>query len=167
MVATENDDPIARLHPDVLAAVVIFSERHADYAAALLDALAAEASRRGEVFDVQGLPIGFLLELGAIMQLHVWSITGVLPLLPVELPPVDVASNELNARVQTDSGQFEKVESATLSNRLLRVWLEHFSWTAPAILGVDVVLGNVDEEILIETVAQLLWNNRCAAGATN
>ena len=165
--AAQRFDPVGGLHPDVQAAVVLFSERQAGFAVALLHTLVTEAGRRGDSMDVQGLPLGFLMELGAIMQLQMWERSGVRPLLPTELPTVAVAAGELNARVQADPTEFARAESAVLSRRLLNVWMEHFSWTAPVALGVDIVIGRVDEDALVETVAQLLWNYRRADYGVN
>lgn len=167
VAAASYIDPVKGPHPEVVAAVVRFAERQADFAAAVVDALVAEATRRGDAFDGRGLPPGFLLELGAVVQLQVWEDAGVSSLLPVELPTVAAASKDLHERVQADPGRFKRAEAATLSTQLLQVWLEHFSWTAPVVLGGDIVVGDIDEDILIETMAQLLWKYRRTENGAN
>lgn len=167
VAAASYIDPVKGPHPEVIAAVVRFAERQADFAAAAIDALVTEATRRGDTFDGRRLPAGFLLELGAVMQLQVWEDSGVRSLLTVEVPTAAAAAADLNARVQADPGRFTQVDAATLSNQLLRVWLEHFSWSAPEMLGVDIVIGRLDEEELVETMAQLLWKYRRTESGAN
>ena len=148
------------VNPYVFDAVVFFAERAAALIAEVLDRLIAEAGRRGDDFDGQGLPPGFLLELSAVAQLAMWKSSGLAKFLPKDLPDYRGAAKELNARVQSDPRQFDSIGSAILSRRLMQVWLENCSWTAPHLLGVDVTSGLVDEDLAIEALAQILWKYR-------
>ena len=160
--------PLSGIHPEVIAAVVFFAERQATLTAASLDAIIAEASCRGDSFDGRGLPVGFLLELGAAAQLNIWETDGLRPLLPTDVPSYKTASTDLYARVQADPLQFRNLASATLSKRVLRLWIERFCWSAPMMLDVDVTIDRIDEDLLIEAAAQLLWKHRRTAhGSTS
>ena len=53
-----------------------------------------------------------------------------------------------------------KHEPAELGRGLIRVIVERISWRGKPDLGVDVSLGEVDEDLLLDAVADFLWANR-------
>ena len=160
MAAISKTEPLAGFHPDRIAAVQFFAERRACLTVACLAIMDMEARRRGDDLVGQGLPVGYLLELVAVVQLRVWEMNGLQPSLPKDLPTAHAAAADLCSRIKNNPLQFGTFASATLSEQIRQLWLERFSWSAPAILGVDVMVGEINEDALVKAVAQILWNHR-------
>lgn len=155
MVAAVQD-----FHPEVVQAVI----RNADYCATLvaacLDVLDKRLKEDGHAQGAQGLPTGFLLELGTVLQLKIWEQQGLREFLPADLPTFAAAMADLHRRVTTNPLAFQSIESNRLGQYVLQVELERLSWAAPELLEADMVITDVDDDALVEAVAQLLWVHR-------
>ena len=152
-LALESDDgPIA--FDDALAeAVVRNSVLKAELVAGYLSAL-------GAVCGKTSWPAGFLRELGAVVQLKLWEIEGVAEFLDEGLPTFAEAVADLTERIERDPHLFDDPSGSTLSRKVFLVWLKCFAWEAQPIFQTDVVVGEVDEDTLLDAVAQLLWAHR-------
>lgn len=149
------------LDPALIAATVQQAERQATMVAVCLDAIDARLKEAGHPEGSKGLPLGFLLELGSICQLKYWEISGLRDFLPPGLPTSEDASTDLYKRATTTAPEeFYSIENDHLGRQLLAVWLERFAWAAPNLLQADVVLGEVDEDSLVDGLARLLWVHR-------
>jgi hypothetical protein len=147
-------------HPAVIAAVRENAERQACMVAELLHALDPRLKEAGLSSGAAGLPAGFLLELGAICQLVIWENEGLRSVLAADVPSADEAILELNREAAEAPDQFQSPMNRRLGARVMQVWLERFSWAAPDLLQADVVVGEVDEDALVEALAQLLMDHR-------
>jgi len=143
-------------HPELMSAVCYFAERSAILTGEVLRRLADNGVGCDRAFTDRGLPAGFLLELGAVAQLAVWAQSGVAALLPKSIPGFHDAAAQLNDRVQANPHQFNDIGSAILARQLMQLWIEHFHWTAPWLLGADLVIGELDEQDAVAAVATLL-----------
>lgn len=157
MVASVND-----LHPALITAVIRHSELAADITAECLSRLRARMIDEGLLAEDSPLrlPGAFLMELGAIGQLSLWEHQGLRDLLPPEIPTVAEATAELYRRASAVPEEFQLLSGATLAPRVRQVYLEHICWAAPEMLTANIVVGETDEDALVEAVARLLWHNR-------
>ncbi len=142
------------LHDHQIQAIVRHAQRVADLTAATLDATGLFPQRPAS------FPAGFLLELGAVLQLHLWERQGLRQYLNANLPAFRQAADQLAARARKGPQEFEGPEAAPLSSRVLRAWMEHFAWEAPFLLQADIVVGPVDEDQFAEAMAEFIWNHR-------
>jgi hypothetical protein len=138
----------------VLAAVVRQAHRQAELTAAVLKAWGLAEGKASP------LPAGFLLELGAVLELGLWERQGVRPYLTADLPSYREAADELGARASKGPVEFEVPGSVRLWPQVLRVWLEQFAWDGPEALGADLLVGQVDEDALVDVLAEFLWQHR-------
>ena len=155
MIATIDDS-----HPALTAAIIRNAELAATVTAACVHNWDARFKQGGFADGAQNLPAAFLMELGAIGQIRLWELEGLRDFLPSDLPTYGEAVAELSRRALTAPQEFQTLAGARLSPRVMQVWLESFSWAAPSLLQADVVLGEVDEDALVDAVAHLLWTHR-------
>ena len=155
-----TDDHFHNLHPDQIAAVRYSAERQAVMVGELLTALDQQLRDAGCPTGSQGLPVGYLLELGALCQLRLWEDEGLTSLLPSDLPSSQQAIADILRRLTEAPQQFRDTSSCRLGHRVLQVVMEQFAWAGPNLLEADVVVGDVDEDALVESLAQLLWEHR-------
>ena len=106
------------------------------------------------------LPGNFLLELGAVVQLHVWENRGLTPHLKGGLPAAKVASKELADRAHRGTAEFEGENAAPLSRQVLKICIEQFAWNGEELLQADVVVGDVDEDEFVDVLAEIIWTHR-------
>jgi hypothetical protein len=112
------------------------------------------------------VPAAFLLELGAVLVLELWERHGITAHRDVGFPSWRDADADLALRLNEDPTQFNRLESASLSQRVLRFWVENFTWDGVATFRVDVILSSADEDAMVDAVAHFLWDNRKALSAT-
>ena len=137
--------------PDALKRTLArLAERHADATGAYL----REIGFRGS------LPGLFLLELAAALQLRQWETQGVLNPLDGDLPSWREAADELFARAAERPEEFLTPTTPSLLHRVLKVWVERFAWEAPDLLQAELVLGDLDEDGVVDALAELLWTHR-------
>lgn len=137
-----------------IQAIVRHARRMADLTAATMDATGLLPQRP------VSLPAGFLLELGAVLQLRLWERQGLRQHLDADLPTFRLAADHLAARASRGPSEFEGPEAAPLSQRVLRAWMEHFAWEGPCLLEADIVVGPVNEDQFAEAMAEFVWNHQ-------
>jgi len=141
--------------PDpLIRAIVHNAHRRADLTAATLDATGLFES------EAPRLPAAFLLELSAVIELGVWERQGLRKYLNVDLPTYCEAAAELAARAQDGPAAFEGLKAASLSDRVLQVWVEHFAWDGPDLIGTEVVVGDFDDDDFVDLLAEFVWAHR-------
>ncbi len=110
------------------------------------------------------LPGEFLLELAAVLQRGHWEQSGLTDSIGENLSSAQDDMRRLFDRLihQPDSFQDGEgaVENARLSKQTLRLWLERCAWAGPEMLESDVVLGDLDDDELVERLAEVLWAHR-------
>ena len=140
--------------PDItVQAVARRAERLADLTGGFLQ---SSFPTPGEV----KLPAAVLLELAAVLELGVWERQGLLEHINTDLPTYREASNQLAARCAKGSAEFERTNAAPFSQQMLCIWLEHFAWEGPEILGADMVVGEVEEDVFLDLLAEFAWTHR-------
>ncbi len=146
----------------VIQAVALNAKRQAYLVAAYLQQVDPLLKRDGYPSGANGLPAGFLLELGAVLMLGHWNRKGLLAFLPADVPAYADVVGELNRRAIIVHFKLLDSIASHLVRQVQQLWLERFAWEAPNLLPADAdfVLGDVDEDLLVEAVAQLLWTNR-------
>jgi hypothetical protein len=132
------------------------------------------ATLTGEYFRASGLiptatvdatetwhfPIGFLLELGAVLQLGVWERAGLQTHIQAGLPSFQQASSELARRAAESPADFQRPESATLLSRVLPIWIEHFAWSGLELFAAEMQIDAAEEDAFIDRLAEFLWRHR-------
>ena len=102
------------------------------------------------------LPTLLLLRLGVGCQLLRWESRGILLHKQLGLPDGWAVIREALIRVSGVAGP-QVDPNPGIEQRVLQLSLDQLSWTAPDLLGADIVLGDVDEDALAISVADLLW----------
>ena len=144
----------------VIQAVARNAEHQAILVAAFLNQVDPLLKRDGLPSVATGFPAGYLLELGAALTLGYWNRKGLLAFLPSDLPAYADAVAELKSCAVIGRFQLLDCIASHLVRQVRQTWLERFAWEAPNLLQADFVLGDVDEDVLVEAVAEFLWVNR-------
>jgi hypothetical protein len=110
---------------------------------------------RGSPGKPLSLPVNFLLHLGAALRLLVWETQGFLDHQVAGLPDAHTA-----IRAAIHSLKDPQAEATQFCTDVFRFSVEHFAWSAGRELGVDVALGEADEDALLEGLADFLWAKR-------
>jgi hypothetical protein len=132
----------------------------ATFVASFLDNFQEVLRQRGESMPIGKLPLSYLLEVGALGQLAIWEAEGLVPHIASILPTYRESKAELVQRATTNPQQFKSLEAATLSKTITRVICRCFAWEAQLILQADVVIGSVDDDLLVDALASLVWSMR-------
>jgi hypothetical protein len=147
--------------PDfVVTAVIRNAEFQAELTVAFLDATELACKPRDGQPRPCGLPADTLLELGAVLQLKYWELHGFRPCLPEELPTFREAAIALAKRATERANDGKRPPSEELSQQVCSVWLRHFAWDGRESLQADMVLDDVDEDKLVDAMADFLWSHR-------
>ena len=154
---------------EYLAAVIREAWRKADMVASLCarrDArvmkLPANAAALADGTSAPDRLSDFLLEFGSFLRIEYWRRSGLTAHLPVHLPSTSEAAERLRGLLNDGAGM-ESGESH-LTTLQLETWLRHFSWSAPELVGVDVLLNGpppLDGEFY-DRLAAYLWKHRHA-----
>lgn len=138
--------------------------RRAHYVASLvaytLDAIHDQAGIDVETARSRPFPVGFLLELGAVMQLALWENAGLTFHPEAGLPSADAAGKDLERRAKLGPSEFEDATRLDLWRRVNAFWTEHCAWDAQHLLGAEVAVDHTDDDLLVERLANFLWTNR-------
>ena len=153
LVIPTSDGPL-EISAHQLQAVVSNAQRRAALTAAVLDATGIFKS------EPCRLPAAFLLELSAVCELGLWERQGLRVYLDTDLPTFREAAAELSRRADKGLAEFEGPDAARLSQRVLRVWMQHFAWDGPQRLGCDTLVGAVDEDEFAAVLAEFLLEHR-------
>jgi hypothetical protein len=106
------------------------------------------------------IPVGYLAELAAVLQLQSWEEAGLQVHLDAGLPTSFKAGSELARQYWEHPELFRTFESASLFPRVFRVWLDRVAWCGPELLGAEIAIDLLDEESLLAAISEFLWKNR-------
>jgi hypothetical protein len=115
----------------------------------------------------QKAPLPYLLELGAILQLALWESAGFAEQLPSDLPTLSQAREELKTRAALGPQEFVDPKKARLFECVFLVWWEHFAWHAPELLDAEVLLGQLNEDEVVQQLARFFWETRHSTSIIN
>jgi hypothetical protein len=105
------------------------------------------------------LPAHFWNELAALNIIAYWERTGAMANLPVSVPKYDDCLRALKAQLEVGPEHFLDGEPiGSLYEVVLRIYF--FRRTYSPVLDCHFSPGWIDEESLVEGLAQLLWANR-------
>ncbi len=100
----------------------------------------------------------FLLELAGALRLACWEQLGIWVHRAAGLPTAHQALIEV---LQSPGSDPISTGSATLSSQVFILWIRHFAWSSLAALDADLILvGDVEEDRLLDSIADLLWSQR-------
>jgi hypothetical protein len=143
---------LSSVPPHLIQAVIRDAEHTADRVGAFLTTLGLQPPVR--------LPADFLLGLGAALRLLEWEQTGISLHLEVGLPPARQAMYDV-VRVVTSPAEPATAERArSLAGRVMDLSVERFAWAGQVELNADVTLGEAEEELLLDALADFLWAHR-------
>jgi hypothetical protein len=108
----------------------------------------------------EAFPAGFLLELSAVLQLAAWEHKDQHHHIDAGLPTFEDAAAHLARRAETAPADFNQLSSATLHRQVLSFCLEKIAWQGLDYLGTDVLVGEIDDEVFLDGLAEFLWANR-------
>ncbi|MGD0463885.1 MAG: hypothetical protein ABSB74_15470 [Tepidisphaeraceae bacterium] len=152
---THSLSPIAdslALPPELKHAIVRQAESDADAVIRLL--------------DVSGIPRGtpmpssFLLGLAAALRVNTWEDQGIFSHCEAGLPDARHLLVDLFRRVFECGVDELKVFGYGLCYWVLELATSRLAWSGASVIGADIIIGEVDEDMFVETLAQFVWANR-------
>jgi hypothetical protein len=136
---------------------VFMADLTADFLDKLLRLNGDSKSRKGPV----SWPRGFLLDLAPILRIALWERTGLIDHLGKEFPPAKQALADLFRRYEENASDPEKEGAySELRMEVFKTRFNLLAWGGRRELNADVVLGDRDDDRLLEALADLLWENR-------
>jgi hypothetical protein len=157
MIETSSNALLESYPPELIARVTDQATQDAEIVVDLLHAFSLAPSDGSE----RSFPADFLLELGAAARVLAWEVQG-LALLQggVRLPAGDAIRRvfeDTTRRLRDPSAPAATLE---LVYAVFRLSMERLAWTGPRDLQAEIMLDFPDEDALVESLAQILWDNR-------
>lgn len=118
-----------------------------------------QTRRLSALVSAGNCPQGLFVEVAALDLLAYWKESEVYCRL-VEDTDLDEQTASVWTRFEQDPTEFESIGSTKLAKCLMTIWMKHFSAKAPFEFGCDVLIGKIDEDLLVEAVAELLLQSR-------
>lgn len=144
---------------EVLAAIIRQAELAAHLVHQFLTSLGVAATPERPTY----LPRWLLMDLGSALQISVWERAGVTRHLPEALPPADTLLADLLQAAADPAAPAEREPDLALSTRVMAVHLKYFAYPQRSPLTAAVVLTRPDPDVLVEALAQFLWQTRATA----
>ena len=138
----------------MVLAVVHHAERQAYLTAGFLRA--AGFSRE----QATRLPVAFLLELAAVLELGRWELLGIRQHLVSDLPSYDEAFQQLAVRCRKGAADFREPNATLLAAQVFREWIEKVAWDGPVLLGGEFAIQVDDGDAFVDLLAQFIWSHR-------
>ena len=151
----QTSDPPLEISDVLMAAVARNAARMAELTAATLDATGLFPK-----MSDASLPGGFLLELGAVLQIGTWERQGIDAHLKAGLPSFKEAAASLATRAAANRDELYDCSAADLSRAVVRFFIDHLAWDGREHFARDVVVGDVDEDQFTELLSEFLWEHR-------
>jgi hypothetical protein len=152
--------PIDHFPPELVQAVAHEATLDADWVGIFLNTLGLAPDRTGREWKPMHLPASLLLGLGAALRLFRWEQNGVLASLQPDLPPARQMICQLfQLAAKPQQAELDVVVRA-LTSRVFTLWLERLAWSGQEFWDADLVLGDAEEDELVEVLADFLWAHR-------
>ena len=126
-----------------------------------LVALFAEVGLAPPPGETRGFNPGILLDLGAYVRLRRWEAAGHTVHTEAGLPSANTALGficDLLCAANVDPAELSR--AGRLYSVVHDLTVSRFAWAARQELGADVVLNIIDEDTVVEALAQFLWKHR-------
>jgi hypothetical protein len=149
-----------QMPPALIAAVERAINELAAMAAVCLKVFDEKMKLPGRAKGAAGLPIQFFVEIAAVLQIRAWEETGLHGSLSPRLPSYAEAAADLHRRARTAPEDFIGADGLQLSPIVIIASVQQFAWAASNLLQADFVLGQIEEDALVDALATLLWNYR-------
>ena len=137
---------------ELVRKAAIDGESDASGVAALLEAAGFEPPVR--------LPAALLLGLGAAMRVAAWEAMGHQPHRAAGLP--DARKVVLNVvewcRVLSPADRDRAV--VALHSQVTEISRTQFAWEGPDILGADTLVGEPQDDVFLDALAEFVWQHR-------
>jgi hypothetical protein len=108
-------------------------------------------------------PRGFLVELAPILRIASWQRAGLPADLEDTFPPAGELLEHLIRRFIADPMTFDFKMPAVpprLCSRVVSTWIARCAWSSPSETGADVWLGEIDDDLLLDALADFLYEMR-------
>jgi hypothetical protein len=157
MIETESKATLAAYPPELIARVTEQATQDAENVAILLQAFSLAPSDGSE----RSYPAEFLVEVGVAARVLVSEMHGI----GLFQRGVRLTAGDILLRVFEDTTRRLRDPSAPAStldlvDAVFRLNMERLAWTGPRDLQAEIMLDFPDEDALVESLAQILWNNR-------
>jgi len=146
------DGPAPAPEP-LVEATLKLAERHAELTHQWLCSIGYSPAGRVNV------PVAFLFELAALLQIGEWERHGVCSVLGTALPSYADAAEQLAGRAARGPKEFHGPDATPLAILVNKTWFERFAWEGPSILDAEVVFGNCDDDALAGQLADFLFQH--------
>lgn len=145
-------------------AFAIAAQRNADRIAALVAELLAPGgtgrAASADGYEASDLQPALLLELAAVIHLREWETTGLIELVDLGLPTADEAIEQIATKLENGFVGFANIDSASLWYQINAIWCGSIAWEGEVVLGATIAIGPLDEDDLLDALANFLWTNR-------
>lgn len=101
-------------------------------------------------------PQAFTLEVSALLQLAEWERSGISGFIP-GLPTTQHAREDFLERLKSNPRSFDVLAGAVLMRRVLQAFASSCSWDSRDAFDADIVVGEIDEDLLAEKLASLVY----------
>jgi hypothetical protein len=145
-----------------LEALVSNAQRQACVVAGFLDTVDEKLRADGCPLGTATLSPRALLALGAVCQLALWELDGLHQHLPAGLPSVSQAVSDLRTRAESGKWKSETPRAGDLWTKVLETWRTHFAWEAPNIVEAELVVSDMEDDALVDALAEFCWAYRHA-----
>ncbi len=143
----------------ILAALIRQAHADAEHVAGFIsDWLWPLGLRRATAF-----PPEFLLELAAIVRIAAWQRAGCTSALKDTFPPARELLEDLIRRFISDPMSFDFEVSSVrrgLCSQVFSTWISRCAWNASSEIGADVWFTEIDEDLLLNLMADFLHKIR-------
>jgi hypothetical protein len=151
--------PAADLPPYLTLILAQEAERDADRVVVYLDSFLRHIPGGDASSSRFNFPSWFLFELAAALRLYLWERNGIRAHLDAGLPTANEAFQAVFRRLN-DIGTPSATEHTPFSSQVLRLFIERFAWFGQPDLAADMLLGEADEDELVNVLAKLIWTHR-------
>jgi hypothetical protein len=105
-------------------------------------------------------PAWFLVELAAALRIWLWEASGLRIHLDAGLAPARESLLSVFCRAKEVANGHASSNATPLMNNVIELSINRLAWSARRDLGAEVVLGEADEDTIVETLANLIWKHR-------
>ena len=144
---------IQGISPRLIAA----AQERAELQATLLGQMIEKSPYR-DVFQSGRFSRSMLMDLGIAAQIGHWEACGMTLHLDHGLPSFEEALHSI--ALQGNGADYERSPGDTLAFAVFKFSMKHITWASQHEWGVDLALGDIDEELLLDVFSESLWNHR-------